>query len=353
VLLVFLIETKFGSIAAIMVRPAIASLSLGDPRVHEISTRLLQAAQNGFQAVEIVEDDIKSLAEKLPGGLGDDSNSLEAARDIRQQCGALGLTVLVFQPFRQYEGLLDRTQHEAMLKKLTLWFEIVRSLGTDMIQVPTSWLQEGTTGDEEAVVADLRKIADMGLTQSPVVRFAYEGVAWGRYFDTWEDTWELAKKVDRPNFGLCLDTFHIAGRAWGDPTAQTGRTPHAEHDLQLSLDRLVSQVDVAKVFYVQAGDAEKLDPPLSESHPFYVADQPARMSWSRNARLFPHEEDKGGYLPIEPVMDAIVNKLGYNGWVSMELFSRELADPDPGLPNRYATRASASWKKMIDAMEKP
>lgn len=27
----------------------------------------------------------------------------------------------------------------------------------------------------------------------------------------WENTWEVCKRVDRSNFGLCLDTFQIAG----------------------------------------------------------------------------------------------------------------------------------------------
>ncbi|OAL39637.1 hypothetical protein AYO20_01034 [Fonsecaea nubica] len=333
-----------------MIQPAVASLSLGDPSVHDIASRLRAAAQNGFHGVEIIGTDIDATAEKLPAGLTYD-NRLQAARNIRKQCDELGLTVMVLQSFRHYEGLLDRRQHEAMLEKLRLWFDIVRILGCDMIQVPTTWLQEGTTGDEETLVADLREIADKGLAESPVVRLAYEGVAWGRYIDTWEGTWEMAKKVDRPNFGLCLDTFHIAGRVWGDPTTQTGRTGNADSALEASIQRLIREVNVEKVFYVQAGDAEKLDPPLSQSHPFHAIDQPARMSWSRNARLFPYEEDRGGYLPIEPVMKAIVKGLGYDGWVSMELFSRELSQSDPELPSRYAARASASWKKMIAALK--
>ncbi|EXJ73829.1 uncharacterized protein A1O5_03591 [Cladophialophora psammophila CBS 110553] len=332
-----------------MIRPAIASLSLGDPNVHDISTRLRAAAQNGFRGIEVIDTDVDAAAEKLPAGLTYE-NRLEAAKNIRRLCDELGLTVIVFQPFRQYEGLLDRKQHEAMIEKLRLWFDIVKILGSDMIQVPTSWLQEGTTGNEEALLADFREMADMGLAERPVVRFAYEGVAWGRYIDTWEGTWEMAKKVDRPNFGLCRDTFHIAGRVWADPTAQTGRTDDADHALEASIERLITEIVVEKVFYVQAGDAEKLDPPLGESHPFYSADQPARMSWSRNARLFPYEEEKGGYLPIEPVIKAIVDELGYDGWVSMELFTHELSQPDAQLPSRYAGRASASWRKMTGAL---
>ncbi|KIY03308.1 uncharacterized protein Z520_01775 [Fonsecaea multimorphosa CBS 102226] len=333
-----------------MIRPAIASLSLGAPAVHDISIRLRTAARNGFHGVEIIDTDIDTTAEKLTGGLIYE-NRLQAARNIRKQCDELELSVVVFQPFRQYDGLLDRNQHAAMIEKLRLWLDTVKILGSYIIQVPTNWLQEGSTGDEEVLVADLREMADMGLAQHPVVRFAYEGVAWGKYIDTWEGTWEMAKKVDRPNFGLCLDTFHIAGRVWGDPTAQTGRVGDADRALEASVQRLIKEVDVEKVFYVQAGDAEKLDPPLSPSHPFHSVDQPAKMSWSRNARLFPYEEDRGGYLPIEPVMKAIVDGLCYDGWVSMELFSWELSQPDPELPSRYGARASASWKKMAAALK--
>src|ERR1700761_6753933 len=110
-----------------MVRPAIASLSLGTPRVHDISTRLDHAARNHFQGIEIVEDDIECTAEKLPGGLTY-SNRLEAAKSIRRDCDKLGLTVFVFQPFRHYEGLVDRSKHEAMLEKLKLWLDIVQVL---------------------------------------------------------------------------------------------------------------------------------------------------------------------------------------------------------------------------------
>ena len=32
-----------------------------------------------------------------------------------------------------------------------------------MIQVPTNWMQEGTTGEIDVVVANLGEIADLGL----------------------------------------------------------------------------------------------------------------------------------------------------------------------------------------------
>lgn len=43
------------------------------------------------------------------------------------------------------------------------------------------------------------------LTNKDVVRHL------ASYRNTWEHIWEICKRVDRPNFGLCLDTFHICG----------------------------------------------------------------------------------------------------------------------------------------------
>jgi 4-hydroxyphenylpyruvate dioxygenase len=73
------------------------------------------------------------------------------------------------------------------------------------------------------------------------------------------------------------------------------------------------------------------------------------MSWSRNARLFAFEE--GGYLPIMDVTKAITEGLGYKGWVSMELFSRTMADPSEQVPAEHARRAAIAWDKIQNEME--
>lgn len=77
-----------------------------------------------------------------------------------------------------------------------------------------------------------------------------------------------------------------------------------------------------KVFYVQIVDAERLDNPLLDGHEYHVASQPPRMSWSRNCRLFAFETERGGYLPVVDIAKIIFQRLGYDGWMSLELFSR-------------------------------
>ena len=115
----------------------------------------------------------------------------------------------------------------------------------------------------------------------------------------------------------------------------------AEEALGRSLRRMADRTyfDVRKVFYVQVVDAERAPAELlvrqrrreeegeGEGEDGYH--QPARMTWSRNCRLFYGEKERGAYLPVERVAEVIFRDLGYEGWVSMELFHARMADPDP------------------------
>jgi len=199
-------------------------------------------------------------------------------------------------------------------------------------------------------VADLVEVAEMGLRESPVVRFTYENLCWGTFISSVEQAWSLVAKVDRPNFGMCLDTFNIVGRAWADPAASSGKVENADAILKETIQWMKQNIDVKKIFYVEVEDAERLETPLTSDHPFHVDGQAPRMSWSRNARLFPFEQS--GYLPIIPVLKAITDEegLGYKGWISLELFSRTLAEPEPIVPREHARRAEISWKKLIKVM---
>ncbi|KAK3698039.1 hypothetical protein LTR37_017155 [Vermiconidia calcicola] len=260
------------------------------------------------------------------------------------------LIIINLQPCASYDGLLDTELHMQMVKKFEGWLELVHALGCDIIQMPSNFDQSNTTGNMDKLVADMVEVADLAAQQDPVIRIAYEAVSWGAHIDLWEQSWEIVKKVDRANFGLCLDTFHISGRVWADPASSTGKRPNADADLEASLTLLAKEVDVSKVFYVQLSDAEKLDTPLIEGHGYFDAGQPARMSWSRNARLFPYEEEYGGHMPILPIARTIVNELGYRGWISMEIFSRHLLGSGEGIPVEYAKRAIWSYDKLYETL---
>lgn len=340
-------------------RPALLSASLGRAWLHDFDNKARQAAKYGFEGVEVFYEDIEYLAKKLAHKPGNDSGPpnteelLAAAEHIRQLFDTLGLETIALQPFLFYEGLLDRVEHDRLVnEKLQIWLRLAKVLGTDIIQIPANFLPAvKLTGSIDIIVGDMVEISDLGLQQQPPIRFAYESLCWSTHVDTWEASWEVVERVNRPNFGLCLDTFNIAGRVWGDPAAPDGKTRNADADLEASLQRLGSTVGLLeKVFFIQVVDAEKMSTPLVKGHPFHVDGNPPRMNWSRNARAFMYESERGAYLPVEKVTRALIERLGYKGWVSMELFSRTMSEEGENVPEEHAKRGIAAWKKLEERL---
>ncbi|CZS96807.1 related to 3-dehydroshikimate dehydratase [Rhynchosporium agropyri] len=333
-------------------KPAICSMSLGRAWAHNLSPKLTAAASASLPGIEIFFEDLVYLASSFPGG-PTPSNQILAAHQIRTQCTDLNLEIMGIGPFNNCEGLLSAPARAKKMEELHLWFDIARILGTDIIQIPCTFMTEGVTGDLDIVARDLREISDLGAAQNPHFKFAYENLCWGTFNDTWEKAWAVVEAVDRDNFGLCLDTFNVAGREYADPCAVDGKCVDADVRFRESIGKMARTIDVKKVFYVQAVDAERLRTPMCEEHPFHVDGQKPRMSWSRNCRLFMCEEDRGGHLPVMDVLRAICDEkdgLGYKGWISMELFNRSLLREDPSVPFEHANRAMSSWWKIVKAM---
>lgn len=324
--------------------------------MHNLDAKLDQASKYNYAGIEVFYEDLEYLARSYTSSK--DTNVtpepqylIQAATEIRSMCDSRNLEVICLQPFMHYEGLVSAELHASRIEKLKVWFKLAAILETDIIQIPSNFLppSEGeTTGDRAKIVEDLKEVAVLGLEHAPQIRFAYEALCWGTYVDTWEASWGIVKAVDSPNFGLCLDTFNIAGRCWADPSVASGCVPNADALLKASLEKMVREVDVSKIAFVQVVDAERLRTPLTPNHVFHVDGQAPRMSWSRNCRLFPFE--KAGYLPIIDVLKAICDGLGYQGWISFELFSRTMADPDASVPKDHARRGMESWEKLVKVM---
>lgn len=332
---------------------AIPSFSLGRVAAgHSFVAKMDAAKKYGYKGIELAIEDLVAVADELSGtaptsGGPSQKAQLDAARHMRAVCDERGLEIVCLQPFSQYDGLIDREEHVRRLEELTFWFQLAKELGTDLIQVPANFLPEHLVTDNiDLIVNDLIEIADMGLRQNPPIRFAYENLCWSTRVYTWDKCWEIVERVNRDNFGILLDTYNIAGYVYADPTAPTGLTYQAVLAMRESIARLVARVDPDKIFYVQVVDAARLDEPLVPGHPFYNPEQPARMSWSRNCRLFYGETDRGAYLPVTDICWAIFRCLGYKGYVSLELFNRRMNDSDPVVPEELAARGYVSWYKL-------
>lgn len=256
-----------------------------------------------------------------------------------------------------YEGLRDRELHEARIREMRdLWIPLARILGTRVIAVPSSFLgEEECDGDEGVIVRDLRELADLGVSSEEErekggedIIFAYEALCWGTHISTWEQSWEIVQKVSRSNFQICFDTFNLAGKVFADPTRPGGIKKNAEEEMEATLRRILERVDVRRIAYIQVVDAERLSTPLIKGHEFYHEDQPARMSWSRNCRLFYGEEDRGAYLPVYAILKTLLVDLGFEGYISAEVFHRDLGKDDRSVPEEFAQRAKRSWEKIVE-----
>ncbi|KAF2191394.1 3-dehydroshikimate dehydratase [Zopfia rhizophila CBS 207.26] len=331
-------------------KPGISSMSLGRCYAnHILSHKLAMASKYSLAGIEIFYEDLSDLARPPTR-----SNLLAAARYIRTLCSSLSLSIICLQPFTHYEGLLDRSKHLERIEEMRLWIEIALELGTDLIQVPSSFLPaEQISGDVDLIVSDFLELSDLGFQHDPPMRFAYESLAWGTHINKWEQCWDIVRRVDRSNVGICLDSFNILGRIYADPASPTGCTPHAEQEVRESMARLVKEIKPhkEKIFFIQIVGAERLDEPLREEHRFWNEEQPARMSWSRNCRLFYGEEDRGAYLPVKDVAKAIIKDVGYEGWVSFELYNRDMERRNEGVVEELASRAARGWEKMVEDLD--
>ncbi|OAQ70606.1 4-hydroxyphenylpyruvate dioxygenase [Pochonia chlamydosporia 170] len=337
--------------------PSIATMSMGSP-AHALDTKLKAAASKGFLGIELYWDDLHAYSFLLGNQVSDAGETaasrrralLCAASEVAKLAETLGLRIISLQPFRNFDGLRNREVRRQRVDEFKLWLAVARELGTDTIGVPSTLPTvrgEDYTGDVEAAAEDLRQLCRLAKEEG--IRVAYENLCFAAYVQDWEEAWErirLAGEVG--NLVFLPDTFNLCGRRYMDPEEESGRAAHASANLQASLERLVDVVPMSKMPILQVADAERLEVPLTEDHPWRKeSGLVPLMALSRNARLFPFE--KRGYLPILHVIQ-ILAEAGWEGWVSMEVFTRTAAVPGERTIWEHADRAWRSWQKLADSM---
>lgn len=202
----------------------------------------------------------------------------ESPEEIRTLCERLGLTIDMFQPFRDVEGVDEQTFADN-LRRADAKFDVMERLGTDLMLLCSN-VGTATIDDDDLAAEQLGRLADLAAARG--IRIAYEALAWGRYVDDYRRAWRIVEKADRPNLGVCLDSFHILSR---------GHDP-AE----------IETIPGDKIFFLQLADAPALDMDV--------------LQWSRHHRLFPGEGDFDltGFL-------GHVLRAGYTGPLSLEVFN--------------------------------
>ncbi|KAK1142391.1 hypothetical protein N8T08_007943 [Aspergillus melleus] len=321
-------------------KQALGSLSLGQHPSHSLDHKIQLASKYGFTGIEVVYSDLQhySSQHNIP--------ILTGASRIKQICDTHNIEVLSLAPFENFEGA-----HTPLTDRLATakhWLSIARILNAPYLQVPSQFDPNSIT-DETVIVQELQHLADLGSAESPPVAIAYEYLSWGTYCSTWDTALRLVKLVDHTNFGLCLDTFHELTKLWASPFEVSGKYPRGDQALRDSLQRFKTAVPLEKIFYVQLSDGERFDPPFSDSHPWYLEGEAPQFTWSKHGRPFPLETDLGGYMPVPEVVRAWVLETGFKGWISMEVFDRQMRSKEFE-PETAAMRARESWRKVQAAV---
>ncbi|GAA4780121.1 sugar phosphate isomerase/epimerase and 4-hydroxyphenylpyruvate domain-containing protein [Actinomycetospora chlora] len=253
-------------------RTAVATVCLSGA----LEDKLAAAATAGFGGVEIFEPDL--VASPMSPG------------EIRLRCADLGLSIDLYQPFRDFDST-DDDRLAASYRRAEHKFGVMRALGTDTVLVCSS-VAPDAVADPDRLAGQLHGLAERAADHG--LRLAYEALAWGRHVDTWEASWDVVRRADHPALGLCLDSFHVLSRTPSHTTEVDG----------------IADVPGDKIFFLQLADA-----------PVLAMDV---LQWSRHHRLFPGQ---GGF--DLPRFLAAVLRAGYGGPLSLEVFNDVFRQADP------------------------
>ena len=265
-------------------KTSIATVSISG----DLREKLEAIAAAGFDGVEIFENDFLAY-DRSP-------------RDVAAMVADLGLTITLFQPFRDFEGLPGPQRGQAFARAERK-FDLMGELGTDLMLVCSS-VSPLALGGIDRAAADLRELGERAARRG--LRVGYEALAWGRHVNDHRDAWEIVRRADHPNIGIILDSFHTLARGI-DPDS-------------------IRSIPGDRIFIVQLADAPRIDMDL--------------LYWSRHFRNMPGEGD----LQVTDFMRAVA-ATGYNGPISLEIFNDQFRS---GSPRTIAADGHRSLVYLMD-----
>ncbi|GIK80780.1 MAG: 4-hydroxyphenylpyruvate dioxygenase [Alphaproteobacteria bacterium] len=265
---------------------AIATVSLSGA----LNEKLAAIAAARFRGVEIFENDLLSF-DGTP-------------RDVRRMVADLGLEIVTFQPFRDFEGM-PGVQRERAFARAERKLDVMQELGCDLLLVCSNVSPDSLGGIDRAA-ADLHALGERAAQRG--LRIGFEALAWGRHIADYRDAWEAVRRAGHPAVGLVLDSFHTLVRGT---------------DL-----RALRAIPADRIFLVQLADAPLLDMDY--------------LSWSRHFRSFPGQGD----LPVIDFMEGL-QATGFDGLVSLEIFNDQFR---AGSPRSVAIDGHRSLIYLMDRL---
>jgi len=179
--------------------------------------------------------------------------------------------IVCTQPLRNIEGAKDSIKRAKMMDLAAQRFPFMHAFDTDLVLLCSNIrTASNVTSDFQTVVRDLQELGDRAAAYARhdggrMITIGYETLSWAQR-NTWASTWEIVRAVNRPNVGLIVDSFNLIADGFADPYAQAGHgifystLDKALDVLCASLASFVATVPADKIFFVQLGDAQLVDP---------------------------------------------------------------------------------------------
>ena len=269
---------------------SVATVSLSG----SLDEKMRAIAEAGFDGFEVFEPDLISSPD-LPA-------------DIAKKAADLGLTVDLYQPFRDADSD-DPDQFARNLVRAERKFDVMEQLGCDLLLVCSSPLA-GAVREDDKLIEQMATLAERAHRRG--LRLAYEALAWGSHVDTYRHAWDIVRQVDHPALGTCLDSFHILSRG-DDPSG-------------------IREIPGEKIFFLQLADA-----------PHLVMDV---LQWSRHHRCFPGQ---GNFDLATFGADVVAS--GYTGPWSLEIFNDVFRHSDTGRTASDAHRSLLHLQEQVRSVD--
>jgi 3-dehydroshikimate dehydratase len=255
-----------------------------------LAEKLEAIAAAGFSGVEIFESDLLSFN--------------GTPQDVARLVASLGLKIVTFQPFRDFEGMPE-PQRSRTFARAERKFDLMGELGCDLMMICSNVAPDSQGGIDRAA-ADFHDLGERAKKRG--IRVGFEALAWGRHISDYRDAWEVVRRADHPAVGLTLDSFHIFAR---------------KTEL-----KAIRSIPRDKIALVQLADAPWLEMDV--------------INWSRHFRCFPGQ----GEFPLLDFMDAVL-ATGYQGLLSLEIFNDQFR---AGSPRGVALDGQRSLIYLLDQL---
>ncbi|HSV61520.1 MAG TPA: TIM barrel protein [Variovorax sp.] len=241
-------------------RRSIATVSLSGT----LRQKLEAIAAAGFDGYELFENDF--------------INFKGSASELRRISEDLGLTIELYQPFRDFEGM-PPAQFQRSLERAERKFDLMQAMGAQLM-LCCSNTSPLVIDSPELAAEQLHELACRAAARG--LRVGFEALAWGKATSLYRQAWDIVRRADHPSLGLILDSFHTLSLN-DDPAG-------------------IAHIPGDKIFFLQMADA-----------PLLAMDV---LQWARHHRSFPGQ----GEFELVNFFEQVLRS-GYQGALSLEIFN--------------------------------